>query len=272
MGEHVEIENQRVAAAQAFGVPLSRVHISVPYLSEKKRGFDLERQAYVLLDSALQAAVEFKTLGAEVERGDCLGWGDEAGYLGRAGAVPTTAVASTATSTSAAVLPTARSVGSPTGAQMPMAQVAQMAQPLTQSMRNSMGLMGSLTAQQQLIFERLNTFGNSDQPAYQPSAAAAAAVHLRQPPGATKSDMVAHMEQIQRLHRQEMKKEKKMEKEKKAMREREEMLREEMFKQKLAAKEEMFKQKMAATEEIRALCPNEGACAELLQSMFAFDL
>jgi hypothetical protein len=50
------------------------------------------------------------------------------------------------------------------------------------------------------------------------------------------------------------------------------MLREETFKQKMAAKEEMFKQKMAATEEIRALCPNEGACAELHQSMFAFDL
>jgi hypothetical protein len=105
MGEFVEIENQRVAAAQAFGVPLSRVHISVPYLTEKKRGFDLERQAYMLLDTALQAAVEFKTLGAEVQRGDGLGWGDEAGYLGRA--MPT------ATSTSAAVLPTARSVSSP---------------------------------------------------------------------------------------------------------------------------------------------------------------
>jgi hypothetical protein len=68
MGEHVEIENQRVAAAQAFGVPLSRVHISVPYLTETKRGFDLERQAYVLLDTALQAAVEFKTLGAHFQQ------------------------------------------------------------------------------------------------------------------------------------------------------------------------------------------------------------
>jgi predicted GTPase len=50
MSKFAEIEKQRETTAQAFGIPLSRVHISVPYCAEEERVFDIERQAYNVLD------------------------------------------------------------------------------------------------------------------------------------------------------------------------------------------------------------------------------
>jgi hypothetical protein len=62
MAKCAEIEAWRKRAAWDFSIPLSRVHISVPYCAEEKRVFDIERQAYKLLDAVMQAAVEFKTI------------------------------------------------------------------------------------------------------------------------------------------------------------------------------------------------------------------
>jgi hypothetical protein len=76
MAKCAEIEAQRESAAQCFGIPLSRVHISVPYCAEEERVFDIERQAYKLLDAVLQAAVEFKSLSTVINQcGGGLDWG-----------------------------------------------------------------------------------------------------------------------------------------------------------------------------------------------------
>jgi hypothetical protein len=82
MAKCAEVEQQRESAAQRFGIPLSRVHISVPYCAEEERVFDIERQNYKLINAALQAAVEFKSLSAAINQ--CSGgldWGVPDGYV-----------------------------------------------------------------------------------------------------------------------------------------------------------------------------------------------
>jgi hypothetical protein len=54
--QHLNSVCQQVA--QYFGIPLSRVHVSVPYKDEEERQFDLERRAYKLLEAAMHAAMK----------------------------------------------------------------------------------------------------------------------------------------------------------------------------------------------------------------------
>jgi hypothetical protein len=255
MSKFAEIEKQRETTAQAFGIPLSRVHIAVPYCAEEQRVFDIERQAYNVLDSAMQAAVEFKTLSAEAQRDGAVNWGDEEAYLAARVAAMST-VAMPAAAMPAAAIPTAKAIGATAtcegvnakalgNAHSPMP----VARPVSENDRMASAAMhvGS---------DLMSTSGNSNQspdqsPGSSNYAGSTAGTTTTTTTTATDSSsamssaMAAQMElmrkQNQRLQAQ------------------------------MRAMEQKHKEEMAAQEEIRSLCSSGGACAELFQTMFDLD-
>jgi len=64
MDELKEIQQKRSEAAAAIGIPLNRIYVSVPYLEEDQRNFEIDRLNYRILDLLLQSAVEYLTIGA----------------------------------------------------------------------------------------------------------------------------------------------------------------------------------------------------------------